>query len=149
MNEPNIRPSGENDTEGFEKKPRERGSSLNEPCHPPVNERFPAAAAHILSRMAHAWHTRGNKHKPPAGIEPATCCLENNFERRFSRFCRRQYETHFHPSWVGRRPMSTDYESVIPAQWFEGRDKFSTARDADNAGQRAVPTILARISGEA
>jgi hypothetical protein len=31
---------------------------------------------------------------------------------------------------------------------LKGRDKFSTAQDADNARQRAVPTILARISGE-
>src|SRR2546429_591956 len=27
--------------------------------------------------MAHAWHTERKKPKPPAGIEPATCCLEN------------------------------------------------------------------------
>jgi hypothetical protein len=49
--------------------------------------------------------------KPPAGIEPATCCLENNSERRFSRCCRRRHKPHFHPLRVGRRPMTTDYES--------------------------------------
>jgi hypothetical protein len=60
------------------------------------------------TRLAHA----REKSKPPAGIEPATCCLENNFERRFSRSCKsRRAQHYFHPSRVGRRPMTTDYES--------------------------------------
>jgi hypothetical protein len=49
----------------------------------------------------------------------------------------------------GYRVFVTTYPGLVDHRWFEGLDEFSTARKADDAGQRAVPTILARISGEA
>jgi hypothetical protein len=68
-----------------------------------------------------------------AGLCSRPCCLENNSERRFSRSCRRRHKPHFHPSRVGRRPMTTDYEfSTRP-----DREQPGTTKSAYRRGFRA------------
>jgi hypothetical protein len=66
---------------------------------------------------------------------------------RMEAFCRVQ--TFGTGNGYGYKVFVTTYPGgLVDHRWFDGLDEFSTAREADDAGWRAVPPILALILGE-